>query len=115
MICESDVCWLKIYHRITLFTLLDNGFLDYMTCLVYLIIVPDGSFVSESTVISITFLSFLNYVLFDQIALMNPYGQLITVLNGYVGQLMIISIFLILVHLVCLITELDESLNICLS
>ena len=35
--------------------------------------------------------------------------SLITVLNGNVGQLMIISIFLILAHLVCLTTELDES------
>ena len=38
--------------------------------------------------------------------------SLITVLNGNVRQLLIISIFLNLAHLVCLFTELDESFGL---
>ena len=57
MICESVVC--EIWSLITLF---DSGFLDYMARLVYLIIVPDGLFVSESAVSSITILSSLNHI-----------------------------------------------------
>ena len=52
MICGSVVCRLGIWSLITLF---DSGFLDYMARLVYLIIVPDGLFVSESSVSQLHF------------------------------------------------------------
>ena len=52
MICESVLCQLRICSLITLF---DSGFLNYMAHLVYLIIVPDGLFVSESSVIHLQF------------------------------------------------------------
>ena len=74
VICESVVCRMRFGHWIR-YTLFDSGFLDYMTRLVYLIIVPDGLFVSESAVCSITFLSLSNHIEFDQIALTYPYGQ----------------------------------------
>ena len=46
--CLSDENW-------SLGALFDSGFLDYMTHLVYLIIVPDGLFVSESSVSQLQF------------------------------------------------------------
>ena len=55
--CVSDVCREKItfiLHNITLF---DSGFLDSLARLVYLIIVPDGLFVSRIHCQSFTSLS----------------------------------------------------------
>ena len=52
--CVSDVCREKI--SINNITLLDSGFLDSLACLVYLIIVPDGLFVSRIHCLSFTFL-----------------------------------------------------------
>ena len=73
--CLSD-------EKLSLDALFDTGFLHYLTCLVYLIIVLNGLFVSWVLCLSITFLTFFNKF---QIKLLKHFHMvsLITVLNGY--------------------------------
>ena len=59
--CVSDVCQEKIHLKY--FTLFDSGFLDSLTHLVYLIIVPNGLFVSSIHCQSFTSLSHLYHFL----------------------------------------------------
>ena len=65
----SDICREGIAYYIPLIC---NGFMDSLTRLVYLIIVPDGLFVS---IIQCQFLYFSNHIYFIQIAHTYPYGQ----------------------------------------
>ena len=65
MICQS-VCLSD--EKLSLKSLFDTGFLDSLTCLVYLIIVLNGLFVSWVLCLSITFLIFFNHFHLNQIA-----------------------------------------------
>ena len=69
----SDVC----RERITIYiiTLQGIGFLATLTRLVYLIIIPNGLFVSRIHCLLITFLSYYFHHYFSQIAHMHPFGQ----------------------------------------
>ena len=69
----SDVCRERI--TINIIALQGIGFLDALTRLVYLIMVPIGLFVSRIHCLLITFLSYSFHNYFIQIAHMYPYGQ----------------------------------------
>ena len=60
---------------LNIITLQDIGFLDTLTRLLYLIIVPNGLFVSKIHCLLITFLSYFFHNYFNQIAQTHPYGQ----------------------------------------
>ena len=108
--CESDVCRMETYHWNTLFALFNNGFLDHLTCLVYLIIVPYGLFVSRVHCLPVhLYHLYLIPYLFKLLKHIHMVS-LITVLNGNVWQFTLISIFSILAHLIYLLIELDESI-----
>ena len=98
---------LTLLHNITLF---DSGFLDSLAHLVCLIIVPNGLFVSRIHCLSFTSLLSFSHNYFSQIAQTHPYGQFNYCTNGYVEHL--IQYLSFLTHLVCLVTELNESFNI---
>ena len=73
-------------------TLFDSGFIDYVISLVYLIIVLDELFVSESSVSQLHF--YHPYIALNLVKLLKRIHMvsLITVLNGNVEQLYIFVI-----------------------
>ena len=106
--CESDICWIKIYHWITLHYILwlwihglydSFGLFDYCTRWVICFWIP-----------SVHFYFCYFWTIFNLIKLLLRIHMvsLITVLNGRVEQLMIFSIFWILAHLFCLLIELND-------
>ena len=111
VICVSVVCQMGIGHWKHYLTV-DSW--TILLILVYLIIVPNGLFVSESSVSQSHF--YLSKIVLILIKLLKRIHMvsLITVLNDNVWQFFILLIYLILAHLVCFTTGLNESLNSCI-
>ena len=106
----SDVCRERI--TINIITLQGIGFLDALTRLVYLIIVPNGLFVSRIHCLLITFLSyFISIIILIKLLIRIHMVSFITVLNGIVGQFVICCFLSTLAHLSFLSLWLNESFH----
>ena len=79
---------------LNIITLQDTGFLDTLTRLVYLIIVPNGLFISKVHCLLITFLSYFTIIVLVKLLMRIHMVSFITVLNGINEQFVTYSLFI---------------------